>query len=118
MSHFLDLGSIGQSYGIHLSPRKWENDLAKMVCKKTTKQLSTGESTRSTLYLQYKDKTGSEIQLSFPKSCNGFQFRRSITKERYFCFIIFYCKHLLQIRMKIFFLETHDFLQDGKMFQV
>ncbi len=95
LGHFLDLGSVGQSYKITLTPRKWDDSLVKMICKKTTKLLSLGdehyfpqlllpgESTRSMLYVQYQHKTGSEIQLSYPKSCKDFELRRSVTKERF-----------------------------------
>lgn len=82
LTHFLDLGTIGQSYKNTLNPRRWDEPTAKIICKKTTKLLSVGESLRSTLYLAYQHKTGSEIQLSRPKSCKDFDKRRSITKER------------------------------------
>jgi hypothetical protein len=82
LAHFLDLGSIGQSSGIALNPRKWDDGLAKSICAKATQLLTTGESTRSTLFLAYQHKTGSEIQLRPPKSCVGFESRRCVARER------------------------------------
>jgi hypothetical protein len=84
LAHFLDLGSIGQAHGIHLNPRKWDDDLAKLLCRKATRLLTSGESTRSTLFLKYETKTGSEVQLASPKSCAGFESRRGVSSTRSF----------------------------------
>jgi hypothetical protein len=41
--HFLDLASVGPTYGVVLHPRRWGDEIAKMVCKGATSQLKIGE---------------------------------------------------------------------------
>mmetsp|Transcript_8681 Transcript_8681/g.12959 ORF Transcript_8681/g.12959 Transcript_8681/m.12959 type:complete len:1038 (-) Transcript_8681:53-3166(-) len=83
LTHNLELGSMGLYFGIRLSPKKWEDDIAKYVVSRAAKLLTIGEAdVRQTVYISYMGKNGSESQLSPLPTCIGFEKRRGITWAR------------------------------------
>lgn len=53
--HNLDLGSLGQQYGVKLSPKIWGDDIAKFVGVRSARLLSAGECTaHAVVYLLSK----------------------------------------------------------------
>jgi hypothetical protein len=113
--HNLDLGALGQQYGVKLSPKIWGDDIAKFVGVRSALLLSAGacrnsrvlricplivfyfvgemRSIRNALFLTFPGKAGSDTQLCDLPSCKGFELRRCVAVPRCWRFV-FACMHV------------------------